>query len=610
MEATPPTSPRGKPIALALIALLLAFYAFWAGSAIGTISPTVDEPLHASGAWNIRFRSDYRPDREDPPLWLHWIGLFLSESDIRAEFTPKMWADSQFGVIPADSYSQALESTDACDVPRLVRKARVPMLIVSLALGVSLAAVGWRYGGPVGGVVATVAFALEPLMLGHGVLAKNDVAFALCFLGTVVGLFEVCRHGRKRWLALTLVSAAAAVNVKFSGPLLVIAFVPVVLALRALAPSTWQLARLQLRTRSQRLLAAGGLWLATLLVCWIAIWASYGFRFDPTPRGEHFNIDGLLKRTATIDLTARYLMKHPGADLDEVKIDPADAFDWRPSLFTRGMLFAHFHRLLPESMVAGMMFTYASTLDRPAFLCGRYSDVGFTLFFPAAWLFKTPVTLVAAELAALAFCARRWRTWGLLFLPAALYFASAMTGRLNIGLRHLSPAYPFLALALALFAAHLWRAWPRNLTASVLVAALVTLALEVVPHRLEYIQFFSAPFGGSRGGLALLSDSSLDWGQDLYRLTAWQQAHPNEKLYLCYFGIQDPHRAGLTYHNTNGSWAPGEGESPTPGSVLAVSATHLQGTYFSNALRKQMADLRSREPIEALGGTIYLYRAR
>lgn len=93
-----------RRIALVLIALILGFYALWAGSAIRVLSVTVDEPLHTVGAYLVRHQGDYRVNREDPPLWLHWVGLFLSKEDISASYTQADWAASKFGVDDQSAY--------------------------------------------------------------------------------------------------------------------------------------------------------------------------------------------------------------------------------------------------------------------------------------------------------------------------------------------------------------------------------------------------------------------------------------------------------------------------------------------------------------------------
>jgi hypothetical protein len=123
----------------------------------------------------------------------------------------------------------------------------------------------------------------------------------------------------------------------------------------------------------------------------------------------------------------------------------------------------------------------------------------------------------------------------------------------------------------------------------------------------NYIAFFNAGVGGSRGGLRLLTDSNLDWGQDLKLLAQWQQAHPDRKLYLCYSGQADPRYYGLRYTNLFGSDAPGETVRAIEGPcVVAVGAAKL-AFEWTHGQADAPGLSRSREPLEVLGGSIYLY---
>jgi hypothetical protein len=233
--------------------LLLLFYALWAGSAISGTSPTVDERLHAAGAWWARFHSDYRVNREDPPLWLHFVGRFLDESDLRI-VRPDFWSGGSMGS------AVDLEATREADPIEFVRKARVPMLLVSLVFGACLAGFAWQVAakraegtsyatsaGPIAGVATAAAFALEPLMLGHGLLVKNDIAFALCALLSVWAMWRLWATGSALALAGLCVAVAAGVTTKFSGILLIGAVVPVMLLVRSLSGADWTLLRWQLK---------------------------------------------------------------------------------------------------------------------------------------------------------------------------------------------------------------------------------------------------------------------------------------------------------------------------------------------------------------------------
>src|SRR6185436_15895222 len=109
--------------------------------------------------------------------------------------------------------------------------------------------------------------------------------------------------------------------------------------------------------------------------------------------------------------------------------------------------------------------------------------------------------------------------------------------------------------------------------------------------------------------LTLLGDSNLDWGQDLPLLAAWQRAHPDENLYLGYFGQADPAHYGIRARRlpTSDPRVPGT-ELPTPGerATLAISATHLQGIYIWNPWLDRFYAAARRQRPRAVLGTIYL----
>ncbi|MCI0739270.1 MAG: hypothetical protein L0Y72_09525 [Gemmataceae bacterium] len=70
-------------------------------------------------------------------------------------------------------------------------------------------------------------------------------------------------------------------------------------------------------------------------------------------------------------------------------------------------------------------------------------------------------------------------------------------------------------------------------------------SLYYYPHSLSY---FNEIAGGPENGAEHLVDSNLDWGQDLFFLKKWYDAHPEARpFYLIYFGKFDPTAVGLQY---------------------------------------------------------------
>jgi hypothetical protein len=136
------------------------------------------------------------------------------------------------------------------------------------------------------------------------------------------------------------------------------------------------------------------------------------------------------------------------------------------------------------------------------------------------------------------------------------------------------------------------------------------LAAETYCAYPDYIPFFNLAAGGSRGGLALLSDSNIDWGQDLPTLAQWQRNHADVQLYLCDFGSADPRYYGLHYIDMYDSYEAHPDEQAPNGfpSVFAISAVALQGTYLKPNENETIEPFRHEQPLEVLGGCIYLFK--
>jgi hypothetical protein len=249
---------------------------------------------------------------------------------------------------------------------------------------------------------------------------------------------------------------------------------------------------------------------------------------------------------------------------------------------------------------------------------------GWWYYFPLAMLYKTPIaTLLAVVLAAWVLVrarrpdntdapARADVRWAAacLIVPFAVYALSAMTTRVNLGVRYVLPLYPLLYVAVGVAAAVAWARWRRaGLVIALLALALIAESVAAFPN---YLAFFNVAAGGSRGGIRLLGDSNLDWGQDLPALAEWQRRNPDRPLYLSYFGTADPRAYGVRATDLHSAEAAGilAGTTRAPnGGVIAISATNLQGIHFDEGLRRVMERWRRRPPVDVLGGSIYLFDA-
>ncbi len=237
-----------------------------------------------------------------------------------------------------------------------------------------------------------------------------------------------------------------------------------------------------------------------------------------------------------------------------------------------------------------------------AYFLGEYSSGGWWTYFLAAFFLKTPVgTILALALSLLlpvqgARLSRQAALW--LLAPAAAVFLLFSWIGINIGVRYVLPAYPFLfalagrigALETARFGKILLRAGPPLLaTASVLAA---------FPHFLGY---FNEPAGGWKNGHRFLADSNLDWGQDVKALGRYLKENGRPPL----VGAHLFTNADLGYYGIEVAPPEGGGEASSGPDLLAVSVQELLGVSSGRAY--SLEAFLNRTPEAFIGTSIRVY---
>jgi hypothetical protein len=240
---------------------------------------------------------------------------------------------------------------------------------------------------------------------------------------------------------------------------------------------------------------------------------------------------------------------------------------------------------MPE-LFAGIAQTFIHNgWGHEGYLFGETSKRGWWFYFPTAIAVKTPIAFLLLSLAAPLIVGRRDRIWlGPLLAALAITIASLFTN-INIGVRHVLPVYPLLAVSSGCALAMLW---PRRRTLVTLV--LLTEAIVSARAHPDYLAYFNA-FAG-REPHRVLADSNLDWGQDLLRLASRTRERDVDALHLLYYGNADPQRHGLPPLRPPVAGDPG---------WWAVSETHI-------ALFRDQTAWLDRYPYERVGTSFRLYR--
>jgi hypothetical protein len=542
-------------------------------------SPSFDEPLHLYAGYSYLAWGDFRVNPEHPPLVkvlaaLSFMGPHVNSGDITAAERDKVGKHKDYGWELAARFIAANRDNHSLF--------RHPTIVV-IALAAMLGGVLFLWARDIYGLpaafIATALYCLDPNIIAHSSIVQTDIPFTLFFFaGTYAFWHALTRPSWRRVVWVSLCFALSAVT-KFSFLILL----PIWAALGILhvvsrRPDAHRSNSSETSHGTGRNVALLLMMLISAIVlAYIAIWAVYGFRFTAAA--------------------------HDG---EAVVID-SRVFE-NNGLWYLGVLNSKY-AIVPEAWLYGLVETLRS-FDRTSYLLGEVSHHGFWLYFPVAFAVKTPLpTLILFAIGLLATLFRRPVRRAELFLivPAVVFFCVAVGARLNIGLRHILPIYPFLFVWLGGLAGSIWNDRGRIGRWGMLILGswLVFSTLAIHPRHLT---FFNELAGGPTNGHKFLVDSNLDWGQDLKGLKAWMDRYEIGRIRLAYFGTMDPGFYGIDAVPASGSlsflWRPQPDAPVSP--YIAISATYLAGLYLREP--NTYASFRDRTPVASIGHSILVFR--
>jgi len=435
---------------------------------------------------------------------------------------------------------------------RLLALGRLPMVALAAALVGLVGLWSWRLFGPRAGLLALALAAFDPNLVANGSLVGNDVPLALFSTAALFAISEFFADPQPGWLALAGLATGCALVTKFSGLLVPAALLVAVIARVAVAGDVgaWPLPARREATAGRRARSLVNAGVALALV------------------------SGLAALVVAVIYGSRGLPAYAGGV---------------------GAQLRH--------QAAGHL----------AFLLGEVSSTGWSAYFPVALAVKLPPLTLGLSAVSLSLLRRgvplgRMVEAGL--VPLALMLAALALVRVDIGVRYALPVVPIL-IVLASRVATCTGPWPRpsSLALALGVAHHLFAALRIAPHDLA---FFSDVVGGPARGHLYLSDSNLDWGQDLGTLADWSARTRPDRLYLAYFGTASPEAYGITAYQPAPNACPhpspwlGAARMPDRGrEFLAVSAMNQQGVFFGDP--RAYAWLDERAPAARLGYSINVY---
>lgn len=533
---------------------------------------TNDEYYHIPAGYYYLTQGNFKLNEEHPPLVKLWAALPLLA--IRPVTPPPVETPTENPITRGHETFAQFWAANQSQSEAIAFWARVPMILITLALGVLIFIYARQLFGGRAAVFAVLLFILEPTVLAHGRIVQTDVPAALAYLLFFIALRGFMRAPDLR-RALALGSALGlALVIKFS--LLILLPIFLISAVAVLWIRRPEAKPLRVVSRTA---------VAMVLMLFIVNTAYY-FRRQPLSNSD----------------TAWIAARSPSH---------ADAV-------TRTVQGGS--TLAPPSFLFGAYVVWAhNQMGHPASLLGEYRNTGWWYYFPVAFALKTSLPFLLLSLVALVWAMwRYWRTredallW--LLLPIALYILVAMTSGIDIGIRHLLPIFPFLFILGGVFVDWLLglkRLFISTATIVLLFAWMVVTAVRAYPDHLTYMNELAT----KHPHWYYLSDSNVEWGDDTGALADYLCVQGETKVLVAVLGGWTSHgRCGIQFVN---AFAPNEPSTR----YVAIGASFLNGSTVPQDLKTTdgvplteeqrhnfFAAYRQRTPEAVFGDSIYLYR--
>jgi hypothetical protein len=273
-------------------------------------------------------------------------------------------------------------------------------------------------------------------------------------------------------------------------------------------------------------------------------------------------------------------------------------------------------RFLPEARLPAFEFfdgigyvEYHSTRGHESWLLGEYRTNGWWYFFPVVLAVKTPIAFVLLCFVGFFWLARqsvakiRWQEW-VPVLCASVILLVCLPSRIDLGVRHILPIYPLLAMIAGLGLARLFQVRVARRTAAAWgVALALWLVVSSVWSHPDYLAYFNELAGGKPEWI--LAESDLDWGQDLQRLSDKLKQLGVKEVSLAYFGTADPTRYGLPTIKPRSAYQRTSGWVAVSVHTMTISAAAIEKARHTN--ESPLSWLDWEDPATRVGKSIDLY---
>ncbi|TSC67716.1 MAG: hypothetical protein G01um101466_659 [Parcubacteria group bacterium Gr01-1014_66] len=596
---------------LAVLLLLIMSGLMW--GSVWNDAATFDEVAHIPAGYANVAQLDYRLNPEHPPLlkalagfsvWLFVRPFFPVDTSAWQQEINGQWRQGALFLYESGN-----------DADAILFWARVPMIAVTLLLGVLIFWWVHRRFGNAAALIALMLYVFSPTLLAHGRYVTTDVGAALGFFVGIVAYLAFLEQQNWKHLLIAGIAFGFAQLMKFSLILLIPVF-GIMLVL-------WVWTRTYLSLRG-RIKLGGVLILKTIIIGSIGvllIWISYAPFVLRYPREKQ-------RHDAFVTLANNPF--HPGVEFDLTLIRHPIT------------------RPLGQYLFGLMMATQRVGGGNTRYFLGEVSSEGSPWYFPIMYVVKESLAFHLLTLIAVIagfkriFLADTQRTTYIrirawirahfaevsLSIGIGIYWITSITTPLNIGIRHILPTLPLIFILVGRGIAqwfqegyesnpHTWgmllfTELKRHIVAAPKISAIMLILIWHAAGSILFFPYFLSYYNalarGPEEGVYIATDSNLDWGQDLKRLRSYIDKKGIDKIAIDYFGGGSPR---YYFGDRFEPWWSARGE---PRGWFAISANVRQGAWgrigsgFTRKPEDSYEWLNQYEPIDRIGYSIFVYR--
>ncbi|EKD58595.1 MAG: hypothetical protein ACD_56C00092G0002 [uncultured bacterium] len=596
-----------------IIAIIMTFFISVSLLNAKNDTATFDEVAHIPAGFSYITQHDMRLNPEHPPLLKDLIGIPLVFLNLNFDTGKQFWSGEGLNRIWDDGQWEAgkhLLYGAGNDPGQILFWARLPIIIISVILGLFLFMWGKEIAGTIGGLFALVLYAFDPNILGHNHYVTTDIGIAAFLTFAFYYFLKFIKNPTGKNILLSGFFLGLVNLTKFSSlmayPILALVLVGYPLIKKISHDK---------KENSQRALRAKvfasylGKGLAVFMISMFVVWIGYALNTYKMPQ-------------EIIDRQINF--SFPVSDPNKLSLYTNEALTFLNS--------SDYLRPMGEYFLGVTMVFKRVAGGNGTYFLENVSGKASPIYFPIVFLIKTTIPLLALILFSLAYTVSqtfqtatksmrmkdlkksivRFLQTGVtqytLFGFILLYSALSITGNLNIGLRHLFPIIPLMYLLITkkvfefLRKKHPLTKHQLHMMTLGLLAWIILIPILSYPG---YVSYFNETVGGSKNGFKYVTDSNTDWGQDLGRLKIFLDKNPQiDKIRVDYFGGGDPqHYLGDRYV----SWW--DSKRPVETGWYAISANALQTSTYNKekSPENNYAWTKQYEPVAMIENSILIY---